>query len=113
MEFDKEYVKQVRFDIIGWNNSHPIDKLWRDFYKVPIFSKEHKEVTFVEQLYWYEERKMYQDIKDLHKEGYDLQDMQVDDTGRVKTKETSNKSDTSMSDEEIQVDFDKLDIDKM
>lgn len=42
--------------IIDWNEKFPLDKWWRDKYKIPFNSKQHREISYYDIfLEWFEE----------------------------------------------------------
>jgi len=81
---------ELRKFIVHWNNSFPIDFLWRKKYGVAFGSSEHRQMSFIDMLYDFEEEKMMK--KRISR--YDFTD----------TFESNSKS--GLSDEE----FDEIDI---
>ena len=51
-------LKNLKEEVIIWNIQFPVDKWWRDKYKVPFMSKPHRECSSINQLFEYEEERM-------------------------------------------------------
>lgn len=52
--------------IIAWNNTFPLDRWWRNKWKVALFSKEHLEVDPINQiLEWVEEKEFEKYAKEM------------------------------------------------
>ncbi len=87
----------LRDDIIDWDNKHPIDFLWRRKYNVLFGSEEHLRMDFVTMLYQlienYEVQKAQQ--TDVDKDEFFMEE------GYVK-----------MSQDEVDDEFDKIDLDE-
>lgn len=85
--------------ILTWNNKFPIDKWWREKYKVAFGSQQHKDMNFILMFIDYEEEKVFKKIEDAK----NPDNAETFDTSRV----------VKMSKKEIDEDFDNLDISKM
>lgn len=64
---------KIREEVLQWNQRFPIDFWWRKKHNVPFMSKTHREASFLDQVFEYEEDKLmneiYQDqLNDLNKE---------------------------------------------
>lgn len=95
-------------DVVKWNLEFPIDRWWRDKYKVPYLSAQHKEACFLDMLFEYIEEQIKEKV-----------------TIKIQKSTTSDKTEeyvpgsgdflkTSLS-SNIEIDdvFDKLDISKI
>jgi hypothetical protein len=50
-------------DVVKWNMAYPLDKWWREKYKVPFMSKIHREANFLDQLFEFQEEKLFIESK--------------------------------------------------
>lgn len=48
--------------IYRWNMSFPIDRWWRQKHKIPIFSKEHRDSCFIDQLIEFHEDRIFAEL---------------------------------------------------
>jgi len=53
---------KIREEVVSWNNRFPIDRWWRDKYKIPFMSKVHREASFLDQLFEYEEERLVNEV---------------------------------------------------
>ena len=81
--------KKLEKEVIRWNNNFPLDYWWRKKYNIPYGSKAHKEMSFIDMYYEYlEEKMMNENVEE-------------------------NKNEKSVkSGEDVDGDFDNLDLDK-
>lgn len=57
----------LRDEIIIWNADFPIDRWWRKKYNIPFGSKTHMEANFLDQVFEYEEDKMFEEFSEESK----------------------------------------------
>lgn len=82
-------LKDIKNFIIFWNNSYPLDKWWRDKYKISIFSNLHLELNYVNVLLEYEEDKLYKTfIKEIKEDKEDEE--YIPGTGNYLKKEVTS-----------------------
>lgn len=91
--------------IINWNSKFPIDYWWRNKYKIPFGSKEHRETDFIKMFIDYEEEKMINELKDKYDE-----DKEREEEGEFA--EIGKPSSKTMSKKEIDTAFDDIDLNK-
>lgn len=94
--------EEINNYIINWNTLYPIDYWWRKKYNIPFGSEEHRQTTFLQMFYDYEEDKLIQKVikKDSEtEEGFDFE--------KAQKKSGVGKN---MSQQQIDDDFDKLDL---
>lgn len=83
--------KHLENKIIKWNNQFPLDYWWRNKHNIPYGSSAHKEMSFIDMYFEYLEDRM------MHE----------------KSEEVQNESSISnISQDEIDKDFDNLDLSK-
>ena len=82
--------------IVNWNNKFPIDRWWREKYKVPFGSEQHKKMDFITMFIDYEEEKLFKKIADSK------------DPDKTDLYEKSNV--VKLSKKEIDDEFENLDI---
>ena len=70
----KKKNRELRIDIIDWNNRFPLDRWWRQKYNISYLSEEHRKSTFFSQLFEYMEDKLYEE----HYERLDAKDEDPD-----------------------------------
>lgn len=59
--------------IINWNNRFPVDRWWRNKYKVAFGSEQHKQMNFITMFIDYEEEKVFRKIeKDKDPDNVDM-----------------------------------------
>lgn len=56
-----DVTKDLRTFIINWNNTFPLDRWWRDKYKIPFGSSAHLEANQIDIFIEYIEQKAYED----------------------------------------------------
>lgn len=54
--------------ILKWNRNFPVDRWWRKKYKIPFLSKEHREISFLNQVLEFKEDCLYLDLKEEKEE---------------------------------------------
>jgi len=54
--------KNIRDYVIEWNSRFPYDRWWRKKYNIPFNSKDHKESSFLDQLFDYEEDIVFSEL---------------------------------------------------
>ena len=82
--------------ILNWNKKFPIDFWWRNKYHIPFNSEQHRNTSFIDMFIDFEEEKLMNNLYAKKSE----EDKEFDTIG--------NK----MSQEEIDDDFDNIDITK-
>jgi hypothetical protein len=82
--------------IIRWNNKFPIDRWWREKYKVPFGSEQHKSMNFIMMFIDYEENEMFHKIE---------RDKDPDNAETF-----ANPNVEKLSTKEIDEEFDNIDI---
>lgn len=95
--------QEIRNSIVKWNNQYPLDYYWRKKYNIPFGSEEHKNITFLEQAIDYEEDVMIKEYEKSLKK-----DDQVSDSMPL----VEGKRIVTMSQTEIDDEFDNLDLSK-
>lgn len=56
--FNPEFVERAEMEMVNWNTKFPLDLFWRRKFNVPFGSKQHREITAIEQLHDYLEERM-------------------------------------------------------
>ncbi len=76
----------TRFDgkdyIIQWNNRFPLDRWWREKWKIPLFSKEHLEIDPISQVLEYIEDKEFESVSEKIKLEIEKED-RLKQTGKL------------------------------
>lgn len=54
---------QLRNNVLEWNNRFPCDRWWRERHGVPYMSSRHQEISFIDQLFEFEEYRLLQEIE--------------------------------------------------
>ena len=54
--------EQITDDIVSWNIRFPYDRTWRAKYKVPFGSKDHKGISFLDQIFDIEEDLFFEEL---------------------------------------------------
>lgn len=54
----------VREKVIEWNLNFPIDRWWRKKHGVAFGSPEHREISFIDQLFEFEEDKLFEELSE-------------------------------------------------
>jgi hypothetical protein len=54
--------KEIRDKIVQWNVNFPIDRVWREKHNVAFNSKEHRETSFLDQLFEMEEDAFFKEL---------------------------------------------------
>lgn len=63
-------IKNLKEEIVIWNIQFPVDKWWRDKHKVPFMSKLHRDCSFIDQLFEYEEERMFREMSQSKQDNY-------------------------------------------
>jgi len=63
----------IRQSVIAWSNRFPLDRWWRDKYKVSYLSNTHRESTFFGQYYEYYEDKMFKEYYDEREKSKEIE----------------------------------------
>lgn len=50
----------LKKEIIKWNNLYPIDRWWRQKHNVAFNSPEHREISFLDQLFEFKEEQLFE-----------------------------------------------------
>ena len=53
---------KIREYVLQWNEEHPIDLWWRKKHGVAFMSESHKSITFLQQMFEFEEDKLYNEM---------------------------------------------------
>jgi len=64
MALSEEATRKIQLEIIRRAVTHPIDFLWREHFNIPYGSKEHLEVSFIDQQKWFEESRLFELIRE-------------------------------------------------
>lgn len=89
--------EQISNFVINWNNRFPIDYWWRKKYNIPFNSEKHRQANFIQMFYEYEEEREMKKLFDkISKEEED--------------KDINDITGSNMTKEEIDEDFENLDI---
>lgn len=56
--------KQIKEFVVEWNLKFPIDKWWRQKNKVAFNTRDHRDVSFIDIRFEYEEEKAYNELMD-------------------------------------------------
>lgn len=54
--------KSLSNEIIEWNSKFPVDRWWRNKHNISYNSKEHREASFIDMLFEFEEEQMFSEI---------------------------------------------------
>ena len=57
-------------NVVSWNKRFPLDRWWRIKHNVPFMSPIHRESSFIDQLFEFEEDKMYIQMNSKEDEEY-------------------------------------------
>lgn len=95
--------REITAYIVNWNRLYPIDYWWRRKYKIPFGSEEHRQATFIQMFFDYEEEKMMNSLLDKEKD-------EDEDSLDFDTLAKSSGVGKKMSQEQIDDDFDQLDV---
>jgi hypothetical protein len=82
--------------VIQWNNRFPLDRWWREKWKIPLFSKQHLEVDPISQVLEYIEDKEFESVSEKIKLEIEKED-RLKQTGKL----LSNVKNNSISDDEL------------
>lgn len=55
-------MKTLKNEIIEWNSKFPVDRWWRLKHNVPYMSKQHREASFIDMLFEFEEEMMFNEL---------------------------------------------------
>ncbi len=55
-------IKNLKEEVVNWSVRFPVDKWWRERHKIPFMSKLHRECSFIDQLFEYEEERLFKDL---------------------------------------------------
>jgi hypothetical protein len=53
----------IKNEIINWNNRFPLDRWYREKYKISYLSKDHRESSFYAQLFEFKEDEIYNEFR--------------------------------------------------
>ena len=54
--------KEIRDKIVHWNINFPTDRIWREKHNIAFNSKEHRETSFLDQLFEIEEDNFFKEL---------------------------------------------------
>lgn len=57
-------IKDTKSLMIQWNRRFPIDRWWRQKHNVAFLSKEHRESSFLDQLFEFEEDQFFKELRE-------------------------------------------------
>lgn len=60
-------VKELQKFVLQWNIDFPIDRWWRKRHKVPFGSPVHRETSFIDMYFEWEEDRLYKDTIEKHR----------------------------------------------
>lgn len=63
LTFNTNNRKFVRDFVLEWNETFPIDHWWREKYGIPFNSPQHREVSFIDMRFEWEEDRLYQRLR--------------------------------------------------
>ena len=92
--------------ITDWNVEYPVDRWWREKYKIPFNSQQHRSISFIDQLLDYEEDQLYER---LYKQREASEEVNVEEPYKRGTGNWLKKS--VMSEQQVDKAFDNLDLD--
>ena len=115
MEFNEEFRKQIEESVIDWGARHPIDVLWRREFKIPFGSEQHLKTSFIDQLFWFEEKKMINKmISEESKKSNNVVEDSEENERVIESGEQDFKKNSinvvQMTDEEIDEEFENINI---
>lgn len=96
--------KEISKFIINWNDKFPIDYWWRNKYKIPFGSEQHRQSDFIKMFIDYEEEKMINEYVDKNKPKENVEDEEFENI--------ETNSGKKMEQREIDDAFDNIDLDK-
>lgn len=104
--FSAENNVSLKSRMFYWNNALPIDLWWRREHKIAWSSKEHRAISFLQQMWeWLESESIKVMIEKRRNEFSKTGDEEIDSIGNDKI--------ISMSQKDIDDEFDSLDIEKL
>ena len=56
-------IKDIRKFVLDWNSAYPIDRWWRNEYKIPFGSEAHTNQSLIDMRIAFEENHMYDQLK--------------------------------------------------
>ena len=63
-------LQKFKEEVFIWNMQFPVDKWWREKYKVPFMSKLHRDCSFIDQIFEYEEERLFKEVSQNDKTEY-------------------------------------------
>lgn len=63
-------IKSIQEQVIEWNAKFPLDKWYREKYRIPFMSKQHRESSFYNIRYEWEEEKLFNNLEISETEEY-------------------------------------------
>ena len=97
--------KDIDNFVFDWHN-FPLDYWWRKKYNVPFGSQQHRDMNFIDMLIEYREEIVINEFKKEYRQKQEEQDNR--DLGLAE--ENSNKKVIHLSQEQIDDDYDNLDL---
>ena len=64
----KPALDNIKSFIYWWNSTYPIDRWWREKYKIPFNSKAHQAMNFIDMKLEFEEDRMYVELRTQKKD---------------------------------------------
>ena len=96
----------VRQWVIRYNNRFPLDRWWREKHNIPFNSSNHREITPVDVKFEYEEDRLFKELAE-RREKEDKRKEDLKNNGWI------NVQEESLSEDEDNELFEKIDIDKL
>lgn len=63
-------LQKLKEEVFIWNIQFPVDKWWREKYKIPFMSKLHRDCSFIDQIFEYEEERLFKEASQDSKNEY-------------------------------------------
>lgn len=98
--------KKIDLFIFRWNNEHPYDYEWRQKYKIPFGSEQHKGISFIDQVFDLREAEL---VEELRKEQKEAEERKENEMLGLK----DDKKVITMDAEDIDKEFADLDINQL
>ena len=90
--------------ITDWNVEYPVDRYWREKYKIPFNSPQHRSISFIDELIDYEEDLLFERLYESSKKDKEIEELYERGKGNWLKKQV-------MSNKEVDYAFENLDLD--
>lgn len=94
-------LENLREFVYQWNNKYPFDRWWREKHNAGFLSAQHREMNLIDMRLEYEEDRIFEELKEKKKYQPGKGDWLLKDEDR------------KLTPEEVDVAFDKLDINSL